>query len=451
MWLFRGAQSAVFYYASCTPCGESSYKRKRRRDAARTVREPSREGIVTDQPVLFHQPFPFTTNSYWSEEISLGPGPPSRKGHRNGTSRSSSQRNLVSPETPADPAVLTGVLQSLKKDKDALKNPIGDAWNKIRYQREDEELWGVEIKGSSVGLSGRGRSDTHHSSKYYLARNPEVNDLHPPVACGPRSRAETRWMLQPPPSAKVMAGKVRLDTSVRQNRDTSPRAMPLPIPEESESPKDIGPLHNKDTHSSRQSRPQAAPVSIHEPNIPQVITSNSDQQRKQRPRGALSPIPSFDDSGRLPGPSDSSLQSPPAALSTVPFTSRLTPSTQTSENIYLSPSPKLQSRSNSPVPRSPRVECLKVPSPVLLRKTASMCAEDRPSTNGTTDSGKAFHPRTPSTPASASHTNKTNSNNNTKPYLGLQLEMGVDDFSDDDISDLEDLQHIRPYRWSMDI
>ncbi|OJD13507.1 hypothetical protein AJ78_06054 [Emergomyces pasteurianus Ep9510] len=290
MWLFRGAQSAVFYYAACTPCAASIHQRKRKRDAAKTHREPppttnttttnnnnsnsNDNDIVTDQPpVVFQQPFPFTTNSYWEEEIALGPGPPARRAGRRNNSNANANNShknrkndrkkkkantngqadsigspvgagVAQPESPESTlqngmGALAGAVTGVLEDLVPSRKEIGDRWNRIRYQREDEELWGgggsgnsspvgggghgPEVKGSSVGLSGRGRADTASSAKYYVAKNPAVNDLHPPVVCGPVSRAETRWMLQPPPSAKVMAGKVRsmASVSVRDGRQGS--------------------------------------------------------------------------------------------------------------------------------------------------------------------------------------------------------------------------------------
>lgn len=430
MWLFRGAQSAVFFYASCTPCSEYSYKRKRRRDAARIVREPSREGVITDQPIFFHQPSPFTTNAYWSEEIALGPGPPSRRGHRNGASRTSSQRNLTSPPQLVEPPASSGTSSGQKKDKDVLKNPINDVLNKFRYQREDEELWGVELKGSSVGLAGRARTNTADSSKYYIARSPQVNDLHPPVVSGPRSRAETRWMLQPPPSAKVMAGKVKSDTPVRQSREASPRKKTPTIPEERE--------HSGDMPSSSRSPPS-------------TLKPLYGQSLKHRPHGPLSPIASFEGPTPLLGPSTFRPYTNDTPDSLKTSGSHLASSIDRLKTVPSPQSPTINSVSDSPLHPPPRNGHLKVPSPVLLRKTFTTFAEDRPSTNDTIDSGKAFHPQTPSTPMWANHAHTDNFNNHDKPYYGLRLEMNVDDFSDDDLSDLEDLQHIRPYRWSMDI
>jgi hypothetical protein len=198
MWLYRGAQSAVFYYATCTPCAENLDRRKRRKDAARVQREKEKERtdneIVTDQPRPFPQPTPFSTNVGWREEISLGPGPPARRGGRN-VQRTDSWN--------------TDQGSQLKKDKSGgLMHPLGEKWKSMRYQREDEPLWGQqEVRGSSIGFSGRGRADPNETSKYYIPRVPPVNDLHPPIVSGPTSRADTRWMLQPPPSARVMAGK----------------------------------------------------------------------------------------------------------------------------------------------------------------------------------------------------------------------------------------------------
>lgn len=206
MWLYRGAQSAVFYYATCTPCAQSIDRRKRKKDAIRTQRlkEKGDPEVVTDQPRPFPQPTPFSTNQGWDEEITLGPGPPARR-HRN---------------IPRTDSWNTDQSSQLKKDKSGgLMHPIAERWK--RYQREDEPLWGQdwgqEVRGSSIGFSGRGRAIEEEPSKYYMPRAPPINDLHPPIVSGPISRADTRWMLQPPPSAKVMAGKERFSTSPRDS------------------------------------------------------------------------------------------------------------------------------------------------------------------------------------------------------------------------------------------
>ncbi|KAL1983863.1 hypothetical protein VTN96DRAFT_9787 [Rasamsonia emersonii] len=224
MWLFRGVQSAIFYYATCTPCATAGDRRRRKREAARTQREKAREAaIVTDQPRVFPQPTPFSTNAGWAEEIALGPGPPARRGgHRPANNRSAHHLDGTAPRLSGMSSSTLGDESPSRKEKGGL----GDRLHWMRYQREDEPLWGQEemqeVRGSSVGISGRGRAETNHSSRYYIAKVPPVNDLHPPIVSGPTSRAEVRWMLQPPPPARVMAGKERY-SSVRSSREGSIR------------------------------------------------------------------------------------------------------------------------------------------------------------------------------------------------------------------------------------
>ncbi|KAL5333453.1 hypothetical protein BJX70DRAFT_380889 [Aspergillus crustosus] len=237
MWLVRGAQSAVFYYVTCTPCDEAMNRRKIRNDAVRSrLRERQQsEGLITDQPRPFPQPMPFSTNPGWMEEMALGPGPPKRRGGH----RTTTHHRVESWDTGA---LSTGSFQDLdisptpsqKISKIGSKH-LGDRWNRmLRYQREDEPLWGeeVEVKGSSVGLSGLGKVDARAPSKYYIPRVPPVNDLHPPIVSGPKSIVETRWMLQPPPSARVMSGKEKSPASARpsnlrldSDRSTSRRSV----------------------------------------------------------------------------------------------------------------------------------------------------------------------------------------------------------------------------------
>lgn len=73
-WFWRGTQSAIFYYAACTPWVEYKHKRKRRREAAESHR--SRKEIIAKQPGVIPQPAPFETNEGWAEEILRGPHPP---------------------------------------------------------------------------------------------------------------------------------------------------------------------------------------------------------------------------------------------------------------------------------------------------------------------------------------------------------------------------------------
>lgn len=291
MWLFRGAQSAVFYYISCTPCGEHSYRKRRKKEAAKSLQkrnrdrdrdQPNTDTTVTDQPrPVFHQPSPFSTNPYWREEIELGPGPPLRRAQRNGGggggSCPGSQRDLHTPHSPVS-STTKASNAGCESRTNSSRSALADRWNRVRYQREDEKLWAAELKGSSAGLSGRGRTDTAGSCKKYysMGRNPEVNDLHPPIACGPRTREETRWMVQPPPSAKVMEGRASSDEwAERRSRETSPRpqrrARPAAVvcgsgPPEEENGRPT-PCHFKKsgpclTPTKKSSSPQPPPIII---------------------------------------------------------------------------------------------------------------------------------------------------------------------------------------------
>lgn len=210
MWLYRGAQSAVFYYATCTPCAHSMYRRKRRKDAVRSRRDKEKaDALVTDQPRPFPQPTPFSTNKGWNEEIALGPGPPAKRGGTRNPGRDWNTHSLSDSSLPSNRDPAGGDAEAPKKDKS--KNPLGERWNWMRDQREDEPLWGMNTETRNSG-SARQRDADPPTRKYYVARVPPVNDLHPPIVSGPTHRAETRWMLQPPPSAKVMAGKERFNT-----------------------------------------------------------------------------------------------------------------------------------------------------------------------------------------------------------------------------------------------
>ncbi|PYH99365.1 hypothetical protein BO71DRAFT_394436 [Aspergillus ellipticus CBS 707.79] len=286
MWLYRGVQSAVFYYATCTPCAENHNRHKRKQEANRSKREKAKiDAVITDEPKPLAQPTAFSTNPGWAEEIALGPGPPARRGrHQTAHRRTGSGNTGISADSRQD-------AKGSSHRKDKLKHPLGDRWSRMRYQREDEPLWGqdVEVKGSSVGLSGGGKADASSSNKYYVARVPPVNDLHPPIVSGPKSRAETRWMLQPPPSARVMAGKERVEDTVRNNAssnsgqpaevehtDTKPVQSPV------EPSQQLPPLDTQtpEKNVSRPSSPRMAPDGWFDP---RSAGSEADEERPDSP------------------------------------------------------------------------------------------------------------------------------------------------------------------------
>lgn len=398
MWLYRGAQSAVFYYATCTPCANSIDRRKRMKDAARSKREQARlEAVVTDQPRPFPQPTAFSTNQGWMEEIALGPGPPARRhGHRSTHRRTESwNTDAVSSASCQDRDRKGG-----RKDKSSLMQPLEDRWNRMRYQREDEPLWGeeMEVKGSSVGLSGRGRADASEPSKYYIARVPPVNDLHPPIVSGPKSRAETRWMLQPPPSAKVMAGKERFSTSANSSYGTRPADRTR-----------LGPKSPSErTH-------QLPPLSTQSPEL-------------QTSKSSLTPVSPPDlRSSKTPG-AETNISLPAQPSPTAHPYSR-----DESRLVITTPihSPSVSSASSSPSDseiESPRISLRSPDTPV-----------SRPTSKGIDDSTKHIRP-------SISKTLSTLQRDTKKIHM-LQLEINE---SPDDVA-LGEFERLRPWRWSMDI
>lgn len=143
----------------------------------------------------------------------LGPGPPPKKANRDRDKKTVSTRALgsegVGSSTNTGTSSADTVIGGVEEDQERRSD---EGWNRRRYQREDEILWGIDgqYDNSSNGMPGRSRKGSTH----YVARNPAVNDLHPPVvSTQPTHRSETHWMLQPPPSAKIMSGEERANRS----------------------------------------------------------------------------------------------------------------------------------------------------------------------------------------------------------------------------------------------
>lgn len=225
-------QSVAFYVLSCSTCAKISHRRKAKLQAKKERAE--KHELETEQPGLYRHPSPFSTNPYWTEEIMMGPSLPKGKPERTG-SKNASTRALNTTGPGSSIASSGGALST-----DAGSSPTaategsrisGEGWNLKRYQREDEALWGhgegpghrimgaIAKAGSSAGRLLEGRRSSkgvkeENPESYYYARNPPVNDLHPPVvSTQPTHRGQTRWMLQPPPSAKIMEGKERVTRS----------------------------------------------------------------------------------------------------------------------------------------------------------------------------------------------------------------------------------------------
>jgi hypothetical protein len=260
-------QSALFYFLACTPCNQLHTEYKTRQQAKRE--KEMKERIVLEQPHLYRHPDPFHTNPYWDEEIRMGPSLPKKRKGSDG--KSLSQRRLTAASRDGRPSIGTGssVVVSMS-DMASIASPrpstspatvpgMGSAptvvpeeypasptlsktvsistsadWNFKRYQREDEELWGhdsmwpghklmdaIKQAGTSAGRYMESKlgfekqvTDEDRYNFYTTPRNPPVNDYHPPVVSSkPAHKDALRWMLQPPPPAKVMEGKVPVTRS----------------------------------------------------------------------------------------------------------------------------------------------------------------------------------------------------------------------------------------------
>jgi hypothetical protein len=281
MSYLAAAQSALFYFLACTPCNQLHHEHKTRQRAKREREIKAR--IVMEQPHLYRHPDPFQTNPYWDEEIRMGPSLPKKRKGSDGLTKSLSQRRLTAASRDGRPSIGAGssVVVSLS-DMGSIASPRASTnpfnvpalgsdptvvqeedptsptlsktvsistsadWNLKRYQREDEELWGHEstwsghklmdaIKqaGSTAGRYMESKlglekqvTDEDRYNFYFTPRNPPVNDYHPPVVSSkPAHKDALRWMLQPPPPAKVMEGKVPVTRSASMASAASRRTV----------------------------------------------------------------------------------------------------------------------------------------------------------------------------------------------------------------------------------
>lgn len=248
-------QSVAFYVLSCSTCAKISHRRKAKIQAKKERAE--KYALETEQPGLYRHPSPFSTNPYWGEEITMGPGPPRKKAEKNCSQAALNPAGLESGNVNSSAnsyTMSTGTGTASSPTAVEGSRTSGEGWNRKRYQREDEALWGhdtpgpgqrifdaIARAGSTAGRLLEGRlnkgtgSEEENPRSYYLAKNPPVNDLHPPVvSTQPANRDETRWMLQPPPPAKVMEGKERVNRtravsggSSRRGPDGSPLSRPV--------------------------------------------------------------------------------------------------------------------------------------------------------------------------------------------------------------------------------
>jgi hypothetical protein len=228
MSLAVALQSVLYFVLSCQPCRNVAHERRRARQAALDNQENAR--MAMEEPDGYAHPAPFSTNIYWQEEINLGPGPPPQRLTR------AERRRKLNSKTPGSSGYVS---------PEGMHTPTGEKtgginWNRQRYHREDEPLWGRDIlhdtrdeggathralSGCSVGLPGVKTSNTA-TAYHYTLRNPPVNEYHPPiVSTPPLHRSETFWMLQPPPNPSVMAGKVPASRCQGSNRNNKPEGL----------------------------------------------------------------------------------------------------------------------------------------------------------------------------------------------------------------------------------
>ncbi|OTA91272.1 hypothetical protein M434DRAFT_52129, partial [Hypoxylon sp. CO27-5] len=222
-------QSAVFYVVSCAPCLQARHHQKSKARAKKEREEKAR--LQAENPGVYQHPDPFNTNPYWSEEIMMGPRIQAKNSGQESScvTESSTRVDSMSPGSSHTAVVEDGKL--------SFSTTLSDDWNRKRYQREDEELWGqghdisrtghklmdaIKQAGSSAGRileASLGKepkpvTDEDRHNFYFAPRNPPVNEYHPPIVRQrPIHKDGNKWMLQPPPPAKIMEGKVPVSRS----------------------------------------------------------------------------------------------------------------------------------------------------------------------------------------------------------------------------------------------
>jgi hypothetical protein len=234
-------QSAVFYILACTPCAKVRHRQKVREQSKREREEKAK--IVGEQPDVYQHPSPFNTNPYWQQEISMGPALPKKSASKNSSQRGltsqggeSSALSVSEQTVQGGSRIDFGASNSVIAEEDS----ISDDWNRRHgYQREDEELWGRQkfmdaiskardsagrLIESTLGLEKDVTEQQRHD--FYFPKNPPINEYHPPVVSSKiPSRTAHQWMLQPPPSAKVMEGKVPVSRAGSSGSKSSGRTL----------------------------------------------------------------------------------------------------------------------------------------------------------------------------------------------------------------------------------
>ncbi|KAM0723128.1 hypothetical protein Q7P37_001328 [Cladosporium fusiforme] len=219
MSIWRGIQSAIFYYVSCAPCADASTRKQRKRQAVHD--EQLRTELEAAHPDYPSQAAPGSVNPNWAVEIESGPRMPRKQMRaQDGNINRTRSRDLDRVESKGTKAMARvdskkNLKQSATQSSTSSKahSTVDVSYTRrhlMVYQRPDEELWGAPST-SSVHLPARPITARTKSSTtpdlYHQRRHPAVNDLHPPTTRKITAPEEIAWMLQPLPSASVMTGK----------------------------------------------------------------------------------------------------------------------------------------------------------------------------------------------------------------------------------------------------
>lgn len=149
-----------------------------------------------------------------------------------GSRRASFESNIswqpdAKPKKPSMDRRLSSAMDTIK---DSLKNTFyPENWNWMRYDRDEEVLSAFNkfnrYKNKLMSRMNHSPSEEQEhedermerirrqftdKQKWQRGYHPAINDLHPPIASQlPATREDAGWMLLPPPSADVMAGRSR--------------------------------------------------------------------------------------------------------------------------------------------------------------------------------------------------------------------------------------------------
>lgn len=200
--------------------GPKQFFQKMRKTTTASDQQPS-ESFDTIQPLESSNDKTNTTSIEPTESIDFA---------RSSTNNTSLMPSLDigndTREGPTRPGTDRKISNAIEKFTDSIRTSLQPRFGQgERFHREDEILTGFGEKmtrmwnratqinpteDKPVSAIPRRRADTTESDRYDYkrAKHPEVNELHPPVVSQlPATREEASWMLLPPPSAAVMAGK----------------------------------------------------------------------------------------------------------------------------------------------------------------------------------------------------------------------------------------------------